>query len=856
MRVPTTSLLALVALSLAACGGARQEDAQSPRHATAAKSQKADDANGVPSLGARLVAEVPAGTFGPYLGQRGGRTLLLWAQGNATRKWRALALEQGRPVGEPKVVADAPSEVGLAAVKPAAKDRFALISTHEEGDQQAIDVLVLTSKAQQVAPGVRVDTVKGQLLWIDLVATVDGNLVLWAVKKDGGADLFGRALDQSGSPNGQTTRIVSGARAWQAAPLGEGAAVAVVKTSAAAGGAVEVTPVSADAKPSKSVLVSASPTADPDVDMVAVGRGLVLAWSDRRGVEPLVYRAALDEKGGIVQPAGPATPPRGEQALLRLVPPVKPGAPAYLAWEQLAERSGEGRTIQLAVIDGQGKTDGGRAALSMAAEDGTIPELAATPRGLSALTLTPACPRQGECDRSARIATFVEMDRDLAPIATEPVRLAALGGAAAPLSWGLSCGGEHCLALAASDSAPAKVFAVTLRARSMVWEPAAEQRPPDKPPFARSVKGMFAPEAPLADVALATVGGKPLAAWVTFFDPTTPYERLKKPAPDGRFDPPRALLQTRALDASGEPTTISFRARSLGGVALAPSQELPGQALLAWSALDAKKPEVFATIVDAAGKKLNQKMITRTPGEKSDLAAVAVSDGWVVAWVDERSGDPEVYATKLNKYLQAAGPDQRITNAKGAATGLTLLQAGDGVLAAWADASGSTTGGVADIQVAKLSAKTAAALAAPVVLKKTAAHSFSPHLARTAKGAAIAWLEGGSEPTLMLAALDAEGHVASPPATVAIESGAPMAVALDCGSECHVAVVLDANGRGVVSGFSWTPGAKASVSPARLFGLSGHATQTVRPALLGPALLVGDESGTGGLLRSAEITWR
>ena len=92
MRVPTTSLLALVALSLAACGGARQEDAQSPRHATAAKSQKADDANGVPSLGARLVAEVPAGTFGPYLGQRGGRTLLLWAQGNATRKWRALAL--------------------------------------------------------------------------------------------------------------------------------------------------------------------------------------------------------------------------------------------------------------------------------------------------------------------------------------------------------------------------------------------------------------------------------------------------------------------------------------------------------------------------------------------------------------------------------------------------------------------------------------------------------------------------------------------------------------------------------------------------------------------------------------------
>ena len=121
-----------------------------------------------------------------------------------------------------------------------------------------------------------------------------------------------------------------------------------------------------------------------------------------------------------------------------------------------------------------------------------------------------------------------------------------------------------------------------------------------------------------------------------------------------------------AVDTARQACSISLRARSLAGVALAPGRHGEAEALLVWSAIDQRQPQVFLTLVSATGKKLRQKMLTRSPGEVSDIAAVNVGDGWLVAWVDERSKDPEVYVTRVNRQLVRAGPEHRLTRSPGA----------------------------------------------------------------------------------------------------------------------------------------------------------------------------------------------
>src|SRR6185436_2596475 len=109
-------------------------------------------------------------------------------------------------------------------------------------------------------------------------------------------------------------------------------------------------------------------------------------------------------------------------------------------------------------------------------------------------------------------------------------------------------------------------------------------------------------------------------------------------------------------------------AHSIGGVALAAGDPAKKEALLVWAAIDNKQPQVFATALDKTGKKLLQKMITRRTGELSDVAVAFAGDGYLLSWIDERNGDPELYAAKLNRLLQRAGPERRLTSSKGAAT--------------------------------------------------------------------------------------------------------------------------------------------------------------------------------------------
>src|SRR5690606_23234908 len=96
-----------------------------------------------------------------------------------------------------------------------------------------------------------------------------------------------------------------------------------------------------------------------------------------------------------------------------------------------------------------------------------------------------------------------------------------------------------------------------------------------------------------------------------------------------------------------------------GGVSLSSFQD--GRALVGWAALDQGKPHVFLTLVDQAGKKVRQQMLTKIGAEVSDVSVARTADGFVVLWIDDRNGTPEVYGTLLDRELRAVSSEQRLT---------------------------------------------------------------------------------------------------------------------------------------------------------------------------------------------------
>jgi len=73
---------------------------------------------------------------------------------------------------------------------------------------------------------------------------------------------------------------------------------------------------------------------------------------------------------------------------------------------------------------------------------------------------------------------------------------------------------------------------------------------------------------------------------------------------------------------------------------------------------------VKVTRVDDKGARRGDATIPAGKGDASDVSLVALDDGFVLAWVDTRDGNGEVYAAKLRNDLSIA-TSTRITNAPG-----------------------------------------------------------------------------------------------------------------------------------------------------------------------------------------------
>ncbi|MFO7181152.1 MAG: hypothetical protein DIU78_020800, partial [Pseudomonadota bacterium] len=777
-----------LALALSVMAGCASSAPQSPLPRAPRKAEKAaaTTPEPPPSLSAFELARLPHGTFGPYVGTRDDGALVVFAtRVEGRRRFNVVPLTvEGRPRGEPRAIAAAPEELGLLVARGVG-DGYVVAYTRKTSTGESVETLCLAADGTPSHPPAALGGVTGRALWVEAVPTKLGTLVFYAAqsKEDGSrAELHAVPLDARCAA-GERTTLARDALSWQAVPLGTDGFAAFVRGTPGKA-SVEGVLLGANGVTRGSLVLKRDAAVELDLDAAAVEDRAIVGWTERVGLEPRVVTAVVDASMQLVAPPTPLTPSEGEQALVRLVPPARGTSRVYAVWENVAAPARGRRVFAVSTVGKDGRLVGPRAELEAHGEH-DLPELVATRRGLAALTAAPPCPREGPCTESTAAPFFVELDTLLAPLVAEPLRLEPIDGASADLAFGLGCTRRTCLALGVLAQAPSPLFATVLEGRSESFRAPVRAVDTTRTPRVIEHEAIAAAES-IADFALATVGETAFLAHVTDVDPNAPVEPT--PAPDGRPDPVRARLSLDVLGAELSPgapasaSPISIRAHSFGGVALAPGDPKRGELLVAWAGVDAGRPQVFVTLVGKDGKRRAQRMLTRSKGDIGDVAAVWVNDGWIVGWVDTQSGDPEVYAAKLDPQLNRVGTEQALTKTEGGAADLVLALDGTRVLAAYSEARGPE--GAGDIFGVSLRAKDATPQGDPIRFSETRAHSFSPVLAQKGEALVLAWLERSADeantPLASVAFTELEGGAPRGVTTFAAGPGEPRALGVTC----------------------------------------------------------------------------
>lgn len=856
-------LLSIIAagLFLAACAG-RDTQSEVPESGThrlprSERSKAHREALSAPALRSTELTVVPGGTFGPYIGRSPAGNVLVWATHDrkGRSQWASLGVSGSSPKqARPLLLGPAPEQLSLVVVKAtgtSAAPGFITVAG-EPGDRSAVHALLLGPGGELQGTPISLADTSGPLLWLDAVATSGAPLVFWAVSVAGSAEIYAARVDDARTIH----KVAADALAWQLVPFGDGAALATVRQN---GVRRDITLRFTDAagKPSERPLVLRERSlAQLDLDMANVNGHLVVAWSEQPHLEPTLFAAAVDPSGQVSQAAKRLTAPMGEQSLVRLVPPAPDGKHGYVLWENVNQTRGERRLLQVAPLLPNATLGSARATVAMYGEASTLPEFSATPSGLAVLSQAPMCLKPPEpCDESDLLPVYVEFDERLNVVASEPLRLRDTHGAAIELAWGLGCDATGCTSLAAPKSGPAPIYWVDLEHTTDIFAPAARHRDDSVRPRLAANEALQEVE-PLADLVAKKSGDAELVSWVTYFDPTLPYEKPKVAAPDGRFAPIRALLQTlNTKELDNEPSTISLRARSLGGVAMA--EGAGSDFLLGWTAIDGQTPQVFLTLVSATGAKKQLQMLTRTPGEVSDVALARLADGWAVGWVDERNQDPEVYAVKIANNLLAAAPEQRLTESPGDAVDLAMVTLGDTVLLAWGDTQNGKQQGFANVFTRVLSAKDMAPMGPATQIERSGGHAQSIQLGRLKQTAVVAWIARGATgtpPRVMLAVLDGQGRPRGEPQALELPASSLQSLALDCTEQaCHLLAAGTHDGLATLWGASFNG---TTITHRELTTLTGSPTQQVTPTIDGDNVFLTEQSNEGQTrLRRLHIQW-
>lgn len=866
--VGTSARTLCLALLIGAACGSGNKNSQAPAPASLRRPvSNPEAATEPPGLVAAELGRVPDITYGPYLGLGSNGALVVWAaQREGKRFFSAVALSaEGRPEGPIREVAPAPETLGLVAVR-AVKQGYLLAHTGASGASELLSVLCLDAGGR-TSKSIGPMKLSGAVLWIEAVPAPDGAMVFYAAEPDPGerraeVGAFTVNTDCTASPPRILARNVL---AWQALASDPGAVLAVTRRSSGDRAQVEALRIDQHAQLLTTTRVTEATRVGLDLDAARIGDAVVLAWTDRIGFEPRLMGAAIDSAGRLQEPPQSLTPAQGEQALIRIVPPASAGGDGFLAWENLSSSPLEPeRIVHLSRLDANAKLTGPRARLRYQGDLGSVPELCATSRGLAALTTASLCFGNRPCDTAIRGPIFVELNRDLEPIATEPLRLEPLKRAWAELGFGLGCTREGCFAIAAQNQTPSPIFAVQLETRPSSFAPPIWRIDPALRPRVASHETLCrAPS--VAAFARGRSGDTDYLATVSNFDSTTPWKRLKSPAPDGRLDPLRARLNLeRVLPDPGIPQSapaspISLRAHSFGGVALAAAGSDPRELLVAWAGIELGIPQVFLTLVDRTGKRVLQRMLTRKQGDLGEIAAAWVPNGWVVAWVDDRFGDREVFAAKLDERLNRVAPEQRITDSPGAAADPALAFDGRTLGLVWSEARQAEQAGHSEIFGVELSVQDAKPIGIELRLSKTPAHSFSPSLQHTSDGIVVAWGEkgdrGGAPGAIAILRTEALALPSAPLKLTLPKDAEPRSVGLSCAEDsCRLGAIFERDGRATLAATSWS--GPADPAPLReILGLSGTSGSLVPPVLSGDELWFVDASAEQASVRRARLEW-
>jgi hypothetical protein len=253
-------------------------------------------------------------------------------------------------------------------------------------------------------------------------------------------------------------------------------------------------------------------------------------------------------------------------------------------------------------------------------------------------------------------------------------------------------------------------------------------------------------------------------------------------------------------------------------------------------------------------------MLTHKPGDVGDLALAPSGNDYFVAWIDERNHDPELYATKVNHALTRIAPEQRLTQAPGAATDVSLLPTAQGALAVWADARESEQAGAADIYAVALHGNDVSRIGNELCVQKTRAHSFAPSARAYGPGALVAWLEAASDGAeggpahLSFAVLDPAGKVMGSVESVSVGAGTPLTLGLDCSTEhvCHAVVSVDEQAHGSLYAVTITDGKAGAAVRIRT---SSNVPSSVAPRVHGNEVYVADVQQGRSRLRRLQLEW-
>ncbi len=814
-------------------------------------------------------------------------------------KLYARAVTARPEVGEAHELGPA-SQVGAFSLK-AHKDGFVLFFSERVDQNHLFKLVRLDPKGAPRQGFVTFPPIPDTAIpYADFAPVGDRGLVLHEVNHEDLASVYVTTVPATPGEKPTMRPIMTGALAWSATQTQSGLALAVVRAPRVPAGqrvlgTIEVILVGTDGVPKPPVTVLSEPTAEIDAEIAGVDGGLLVAWTDARDEAGAVRLAALDASGKPLSAPTLIAPPIGDQALVSLVAePTGKGKNALIAWENIGQKVEGTRVLQLATVGADGKPGKQRTRLLLDAED--RPDLVAHERGFAALTLAPARQTNAEGGAAPSWPTYVGLAPDLTPSASEPIRFVGASSREGipQAAFGLTCKQGTCFVLAADVAKHHNSFVINIPERQPAWRAPAWRADDERPPKITALQTV-ADGARFSAVRALRLPGESaatLTSWVTYhLEGATAADA----APRGE-SPYAATLGVRPVmpgGSFGAPVILSKRALSSGGVAMAgiPGGKKP-EAVLAWVASDKGTPQVFVTKVDDKGQKIAQKKVTvvergkKKPEEKSANAAslafdVALAwspadkspkgetrgtDGFVLAWVDTRDGDGEVYAARINKDLEKTVVEKRITTATGDASEVSILVRGGSAFVAFAETRDNKP---ADIYLSHLDAVTLREIDEDGRVYASAGPSRAPRLLSLGDKVGLAWIEDPAKgeraaSTLRIGEIDPTGRLVGAPRVISAPDGASVTgYSISCAaatwSSCRgVLAWAREGGRPEIGGIAFADDAAAAPTIVRLGSLTSG--PFAEPSLsLADArateLFFIEDTGEKGRARRVELAW-